>query len=266
MKIVTPRPQSEYLIKKLYGLVWRLENTGDGDFTKNGELSFLQSLAVDYKSKNFIFFDIGANIGEYTEMVLNNFKNDSVEAHLFEPQKSCFLKLENLFRQKRVRLNNFGLSDSSHTSKLYKDHDQSGLASLYQRDLRYYNLQLSEAENIKLEVASTYISNHAIKKINLIKIDVEGHEIAALTGFGSFLNSDNVDYIQFEYGGANLDSKTSLLDLFNFFTERGFWVCKMMKHSLVKQTYHPRFENFMYQNWVAVSPRVLDSSYSKTSI
>ena len=70
-------------LKQLQGLVWRLENTGDGDFTKNGELSFLKSIGNEYKNQPFVFFDIGANIGEYTEMLFKCSPDSQIKAHLF---------------------------------------------------------------------------------------------------------------------------------------------------------------------------------------
>ncbi len=258
MKINHPNKIREFFIQKLYGLIYRIENTGNGDFIKNGELNFLKSLDKEYQNKPFVFFDIGANIGEYTEMVMSNIRPSSFEGHLFEPQKNCFTTLNQKFQDSDgIHIHNVGLSDIPDTKELYKDQDQSGLASLYNRKLQHYNLEMKQSEKITLETCKKYIDQYSITKINLIKIDIEGHELKALMGFSDFLHASNIDFIQFEYGGANLDSKTSLLDLFHFFSARGFILCKIMKSGLTKFEYNPRFENFMYQNWVAVNPKLI---------
>ncbi len=258
MKINKQNKLRDLVIRKLQGLVYRLDNTGNGDFSNNGEASFLQDVGDQFRDKKFIAFDIGANIGEYTDMLLKYVDTTDIEIHLFEPQKSCFENISDKFSaNKNIYLNNFGLSDAEEDTFLYKDFDQSGLASVHKRNLSHYNMEMNEKESINLKTAETYMVEHNIKKIDLIKIDIEGHELSALKGFGKLLNAETVNLIQFEYGGANLDSHTSLLDLFTFFESKGFIVCKMMKHGLEKQTYKPRFENFMYQNWVAISPELL---------
>jgi len=260
MKITTPNSYKDLLIRKLQGLVWRLENTGNGDFKKNGELSFIQDVGKHFSGKSFVAFDIGANVGEYTDMILKYVPAQNIELHLFEPQKTCFDTITTKFSDnQKIHLNSFGLSDTQHDTLIYKDFDQSGLASVHKRNLAHYDMEMDKTENISLQKASEYLKGSQVAKINLIKIDIEGHELAALSGFGDFLSPRNVDLIQFEYGGANLDSHTSLLDLFTFFEAKGFSVCKMMKTGLEIQSYKPRFENFMYQNWVAVAPQFIKS-------
>ncbi len=257
------------LERKILGLAYRIQNTGDGNFEKNGELAFARKLGDLYADADFVFFDIGANKGEYTSMILSATRAKSLSAHLFEPQKTCFKGLSSMRfltlpkhtpERKAVILNNFGLSDENGEATLFKDADESGLASVHKRNLDHYGIDMGLTETISLRKASEYVAEKLVKKIHLIKIDVEGHEIPALSGFGDFLSGDNVDFIQFEYGGANLDSHTSLLELFRFFEARGFVVCKMTKKGLETRRYGPELENFMYQNYVAVSKRIVDSA------
>ena len=48
------------------------------------------------------------------------------------------------------------------------------------------------------------------KHIDIVKIDIEGREIAALTGFGEAINAASI--IQFEYGECNIDTRTYFQD------------------------------------------------------
>lgn len=205
-------------------------------------------------------FDIGANVGEYSSMLLDNSKKNGVELnlHLFEPTKGCFETISKKFESKNnVTLNNFGVSDSNDTAKIFYDKEQSGLASLYQRNLDSYNLELNQSEEIVLKRMDEYIEEKNIEHIDFIKIDIEGHELKAFNGFGSYLNSDFIDYVQFEYGGANLDSHSSLMEIYKFFEERGFSVTKMMPDGLEVRKYSPFMDNFNYSNYVAVSNKVI---------
>ncbi len=234
-----------------------LENNGRADFSINGEALFLEKIFLLFKKDKIkrIVFDIGANVGEYSKMVQIKSidHNVDIDLHLFEPTKSCFEVVERELSGSNVRLNNFGASKSNTIATIYFDEEKSGLASLYQRNLECYNLKLDKSEEIELRRLDEYIKQKKIDHIDLVKIDIEGHELSALEGFGEYMNGNFIDYIQFEYGGANLDSHTSLMDLYHFFNSKGFSLAKIMPNGLHRRKYSPYMDNFQYSNYVAVS-------------
>lgn len=254
-----------FVKRKLRGLSLRIfnyiENNGDCNFDKNGEKVFMDTLFDSFKKGNKkIVFDIGANIGEYAQMIENKSLKSTIDVsiHLFEPTKSCFSTISKKFENKdNIILNNFGISDSDDNAIIYYDKEKSGLASLYQRNLDSYNLELNQSEEIKLRRIDSYIEGKNIKHIDFIKIDIEGHELKAFEGFGKYLNGDFIDYIQFEYGGANLDSHTSLMEIYKFLRTRGFEIAKVMLKGLEVREYKPYMDNFSYANYVAVSEKVI---------
>lgn len=259
MKIKNKNKLKEVVIKKLLGLVYRLDNSGSPLFDKNGEANFMNQFKDFTKTKNPIIFDVGANIGEYSNVVIDKFKNDRYSLHVFEPQKGCFMDLQKKFSEnKKVSLNNFGLSKLEETSVMYKNADKSVLTSLYKRNLDFYDMKMNVEEKIELKRADRYIELNNIQHIDLLKIDVEGHELDALAGFGNYLNSDFIDFIQFEYGGANMDSHTNLLDFYNLLLPLEFKITKVMHNYLEIRDYDPRSDNFVYSNYVAVSERLLN--------
>lgn len=254
--------------EKLRNFAWKLfsklENNGNANFDENGEVIFIKKLTADFfqtkKSGKIIFFDIGANIGDYTRIFQTELGMYplKLESHLFEPTKSCFSVLTERFgNDENVILNNFGVSSEEGEAVIFYDQEQSGLASLYNRNLDAYHIKLSHYENINLKKISDYIENKGISHIDFIKIDIEGHELKAFEGFGGYINADFIDYIQFEYGGANLDSHTSLMELYAFFEKRNFSIAKIMPNGLLVRAYKPWMDNFTYSNYVAVSNKVL---------
>jgi len=250
------------LRRKLRGLFLKLfnyiENNGNCNFDTNGENKFIEHIFIEFnkESKKKIIFDIGANIGEYTQMMNKKSIEMNVDIcfYLFEPTKKCFNKISEKFTDnEKFTLNNFGVSNINDTAKIYYDKEESGLASLYQRNLDSYNIKLSHSEEIKLRRIDEYIKQEELQHIDFVKIDIEGHELKAFDGFGEYLNSDFIDYIQFEYGGANLDSHTSLMEIYDFLTKKGFVIAKVMKNGLEIRDYKPYMDNFSYANYVAIS-------------
>jgi FkbM family methyltransferase len=251
------------LKRKLRSLVWKvfnkIENNGNANFEKNGEKVFIDNLFSSFKNERRVVFDIGANIGKYGEMIENQSLklNIDVSLHLFEPTQRCFSAISKKFSNEyNVILNNFGVSNSDESARIYYDKEGSGLASLYQRNLDSYNLELNQSEEIKLRRIDKYIEEKNINHIDFIKIDIEGHELKAFEGFGKYLNSDFIDYIQFEYGGANLDSHSSLMEIYKLLSNSGFKIAKIMSNGLELREYSPFMENFNYCNYVAISNKM----------
>ena len=256
--------KTSYVKRKLRSLSLKIfnfiENNGDCNFDTNGEKVFIDNLLYAFKNRegNKVVFDIGANIGEYSKMIEDKSSelNIDINLHLFEPTKSCFSIISKKFNDENIVLNNFGASNENAKATIFYDKEKSGLASLYQRNLDSYGLELNQSEEIKLRRLDKYIEEKNIEHIDFVKIDIEGHELKAFEGFGKYLDGDFIDYIQFEYGGANLDSHTSLMEIYKFLEDRGFSIAKVMPNGLEVREYKPYMDNFNYSNYVAFSNKI----------
>jgi len=114
-------------------------------------------------------------------------------------------------------------------------------------------LLLDKKDVIQLKRLESYIREKSIKKIDFLKLDIEGHELSALNGLGEFLNPSFIKAIQFEYGGTNLDSKTSLRELYSILEIKGYIIFKIMKNHIEKRNYDLRMENYQYSNYAALA-------------
>lgn len=241
----------------------RLENNGDADPERNGERRFLGAL-FRYLRKSgraqFVLLDVGANVGAYTRLLLDRASGleGQVEIHAFEPARDSFESLRHgLSADRRVILNRKAASNVSGTAPIYSDAAQSPLASLHRRDLVAQGLALGGTETVETIRLEDYLHSRAIVHVDLLKLDVEGHERAAIEGLGSYLSAERMDFVQFEYGGTYLDAHVRLRELYGLFEGAGFAIAKVMRHGLDVRPYQPWMENFQYGNYVAISGKII---------
>ena len=170
----------------------------------------------------------------------------------FEPSLKTYRKLvlntEHLSDIKRF---NFGFGDTETTLTLYSDADESGLASVYNRKLDYYDIYLDVKEEITIKTIDTFCASSNIKHIHFLKLDVEGHELNVLKGASGIIECGYIDYIQFEFGGCNIDSRTYFKDFF-YLLKGNYTIYRIIKDGLHQIDEYTEFhELFTTTNFLA---------------
>jgi FkbM family methyltransferase len=220
------------------------------DIHTNGELRFIKRNLGKCRT----VFDIGANMGEWTELALKI--NQNINFHCFEPSSHIFKKLISNDLPDNVICNNFGLSSAKCEKPLFISEDGSGFTSLYQREglENGWGIKPSkQKEMVRLDTLENYCREKNITEIDFMKVDVEGHEFEIFKGGKSLFDSAQVKIIQFEYGGCNIDSHVFLKDIFDFFKNMNYSFYKIYPDYIRPvQRYDQRFDNFQYQNWLII--------------
>lgn len=138
---------------------------------------------------------------------------------------------------------------------LYIFEEGAGINSLYRRHGLEGGFGLkpqSIEETVRLRTLDSYCQELGIQVVDYLKIDVEGHELEVLKGSKQLLEQGEVQIIQFEYGGANMDARVLLKDIFEFLQDFGYTFYKILPKELRRvDSYDQRLENFQYQNWIA---------------
>lgn len=166
------------------------------------------------------FVDVGANEGLYSRALLSVYGSQLRSLHCFEPAKK--LVAQHLqFNDPRVTVNALGLGKQSGAAELWKADGFPGLSSLTKRRLDHFCIQMETREEIRLSTLDEYSDEHEIQRIDLLKIDVEGHELDVLKGAEGLLRKESIRCIQFEFGGCNIDTRTYFQD---------FWYLLAIQH------------------------------------
>jgi FkbM family methyltransferase len=216
-----------------------------------------EDFAIKFALKNlnndrvFVVFDVGANRGQYLQMALNAVPSSrNYKIYCFEPQKDAFATLStSASGNKNVVLENIALGSNSSRTTLYKNSAQSEFGSMYKANYSQYNTELSMSEEIEVTTIDKYCNEYNIHTIDFLKLDVEGHEIEALKGAKTMLDNGNIEFIQFEFGLASIESRIFLKDFFSLLSK--YEIYRILPHGLERIHYSEYHELFLTTNYLA---------------
>ena len=138
---------------------------------ESDNLSFLKS----YMKKNITVIDVGANIGYFT-IEISKYLDSSSRIIAIEPSLVNFSRMQKVIKEKKPEPSTFlvlaGLSE------------ENGWGSLEIDPSNPANHKISEEQNatksVELQTLDSITEN--LENVALIKIDVQGHELAVLKG------------------------------------------------------------------------------------
>jgi FkbM family methyltransferase len=225
---------------------------GGGDARNSGEEFVIKYIKKVFKSQSdLVIFDVGSNIGDYA-ILLSEILEPNTNIYCFEPSKTTFEHLtENTVNLKNIQLFNIGLGVKAEFISLYFDKKESGLASFYKRRLDHFSIDMSKSELVEVKILDEFCSDHKIEHIHFLKMDVEGNELNILNGAKHMIENDSIDFIQFEFGGCNIDSRTFFQDFFYLLKER-YRIYRILKNGLYPiDSYSEKYEIFITTNYLA---------------
>ena len=225
----------------------RLQGKGWGSGTMKKEFASASSLL---NKSPHLCVDIGGNKGFYTKEILSKFPMCKVV--IFEPSKNNSNLLHSKFLDnENVTVEQKAVSNFDGEATLYSDRDSSGLASLTKRKLEHFDIAFEHFEKVAvIRFEDYWKSDLGSANVDFVKLDIEGHELDALKGFGEALNYINV--IQFEFGGCNIDTRTFWQDFWYFFTENNFDLYRITPFGKIKiKKYRELDEFFSTTNFLA---------------
>ena len=178
------------------------------------------------------FLDVGSHKGTYTDLVIKNFQVNKVL--MFEPQKYIFKKIKKKYKNiKFIKIFNYAISNKNKMQKIYiNKHDLTSSLKKIDETNSYlkYKAKLFTSNNYKSLIKETYIvktirlndivKKNRLEKINLLKIDTEGHELEVLLGLNKSIKY--VQYILIEFHRDKIYFKYNPKKIHNYLIKNNF--------------------------------------------
>lgn len=220
-------------------------DTIDNHGENNGEFDVQDAILSRPGPK--VVIDVGANIGEWSGRLLDNFPQSDIQIHAFEPCTGTFAELESRIKDKRLVTVKAACSDSAGTAALNLVGDGCGRNSLAP------GLSDQQAtELVELIAIDDYCSQKNLNAIDLLKVDAEGHDLAVLRGARRMLQAKAVSVVQFEYNHRWIYSRSYLRDAFELLGDLGYCIGKLSPDGI---EFYPSWdwhlEDFCENNYVA---------------
>lgn len=224
-----------------------------------GAMSIQQENEIIHRliqNKPKLAVDIGGNVGEYTAELRR--RNLHLEIHTFEPSTTNIRKLNDRFSSDGlITIVPLAVSNQAGSATLFSDRPGSGLGSLTQRKLDHINIEFNNEQAVStIRFEDYWINQLNCRKLDIVKIDIEGHELDALQGFGAAI--DHMVAIQFEFGGCNIDTRTFFQDFWNFFNKKEFDIFRITPTGTEHiRAYREIDEFFSTTNYIAINRNLL---------
>ncbi len=229
------------------------------DSAVSGEDFVINTILSQYfKKDDLIVFDVGANIGDYSQKIRAGFSKSKIYA--FEPNPKTFELLTRNLDSLTINCQNLGISSKSSLQKIYtySDDTSSQHASIYKNVL----LDLHKANSIiEMEFKNTTLDDFCkinnINYIDFLKIDTEGHELEVLKGGMKMIHENKIGIIQFEFNEMNIVSRVFLKDFYEIL--KGYDIYRLDSNKLIPLfEYNSINEIFKFQNLLAINKKLVE--------
>ena len=217
----------------------------DFNLSRNGEAWIANFLARDPDvGPAPIFFDVGANEGEWTYLAAR--RNPQLTVHVFEISPDTYAALsENLSTLANVRLNQVGLYKEEGEIEIFANRSPD-MTSVF----RHPDWQGEALCKVPVMRGDAYMAREGLSHIHFLKIDVEGAEAEVLAGFEQALADGRVDVIQFEYNEFSIALRRLLRDYYDLLSE--FKIGRLFPNFVDFRAYETSMDDFAPSNYIAV--------------
>jgi FkbM family methyltransferase len=226
-------------------------NEGFYEFDVNGERRVLTQIAPAIRQP--IVFDVGAHTGAWTEVLLLHIPDARVSCFEIVPE-TCAALRETVKAYPNVSVHPFGLSDRAGTVTMAYNKTYTSTSAITPLETsRFFSGSVTDTLFVPVDTGDAVMDRLALDRLDILKIDVEGHEVDVLRGFARTLASDRAPrFIQFEYGETYLPGRHTLKEVYDLLGGHGYVIGRIFPNGVEFKPYATSDEHFRMGNYAAV--------------
>jgi FkbM family methyltransferase len=243
-----------FIQRKILWYSSQLHRTGSNfnnfNIETNGEAWLVNRACMALPIKHII--DIGANHGEWLKLAIDNTSDAYIIA--CEPQPKLAALLTARYKdQPRVTILASAIGSSSGELDLHC-YEGDDLANIFgwEHERKLGIIKIPVLNGLELVHAQGW------DKIDLLKVDVEGMELAVLSGFKEMISHGKIGIVQFEFGAFSIQLRNILKDFYDLFGER-YRIGRLMPNGIAFCDYDFKSETSEFANYVACRKDWLDA-------
>jgi FkbM family methyltransferase len=250
-------PRSDEVSRVMSGFILQAHKAYravDYNIRTNGEQLLLERLKP---FKPSVVLDVGANVGDWSRTALDLLPEATVHAFEVSPATADELarKAAAWATDGRMVVNRIGLAAKPGTLVIYHNATDATLTTMVEvaaRDQQAAGHGNVEPVTAPATTGDIYLDDTGIRRVDLLKIDVEGAEEDVLLGFSKALQKNSIDIVQFEYGSVNSHTGFLLRHHYELLEKFGYVLGRLLPEGVHFCNYTPRYEDFLGPNWIAV--------------
>jgi FkbM family methyltransferase len=167
-------------------------------------------------------FDVGANDGHTSLLLARRFPGAAIKA--FEPSPKTFATLKSAIEHhSAIEAFELALGSKAQTQELY-EYGVSVLSSL-NPDANYIKRfpQQATRRPVTVETLDRFCRDHGIERIDLLKVDTEGFDLAVLQGASTLLERGGIAFVYVEFNDVETsDDSGALGPIARYLRPRGY--------------------------------------------
>lgn len=229
-------------------------NEGFYDFDDNGEARVIEMVARARPDDPPVVMDVGANRGDWAKAVLARRPDAIIYCFEIVPAIADDLR-EAMADRPGVRVCDYGLSSTSAEKQVFWNQTSGTESSITPRlgDPLFAGSEVVPV-TARVDTGDAVLGRLGISRVDLLKIDVEGHEIEVLIGFRGALASSALRplVIQFEYGATWLPPRHTLHEAYALLRPFGYAIGRLYPEGADLKPYSFADDHFRMGNYIAV--------------
>ena len=189
-------------------------------------VNLFPDLRVLINSDSPVCLDVGANTGQTIDDLLATLKSPWI--YSFEPSSSVFKVLASRDYGKKVYLFNHALG-SENQEREFINYKSSTLSSFLQLDSnkknRFRDIEEENREVVQIKTIDTFLSQHHIEKVDLLKVDTQGFDLDVLLGAEKAFKAGIINYVLIELNFVEMyEEQAAARDIIYLLEDNGLFL------------------------------------------